>query len=317
VTAVATLERANQMLAQVESVEDAIDLRDYAVLAAEFAKRAKLGRQAENHARAIVFKAERRIAEFVDAGQAQGTIASQERHPGSVPAGNTAPATLPVLGLTAKQVHEARKVATVTDADIDAVAEEATREDKPLTRKAVTTPHVTKNTGNNEWYTPPVILAAARAAMGGIDLDPASSVKAQETVQAARFFTAEDDGLAQQWAGNVWLNPPYANSLVGRFVDKLISEWEAGRVRQALVLVNNATETAWAQRLLTAASAVCFIRGRVRYLDATGKPANTPLQGQMVVHLGEAWPSGGLRAPGTPRRQFGDAFEVLGTVMAR
>jgi hypothetical protein len=73
-----------------------------------------------------VFKAERRIAEFVDAGQADGTIAGQATHGrsrNSIPDGNTvAPATLPSLGLTAKQVHEARKVAGVTDADIDAVA---------------------------------------------------------------------------------------------------------------------------------------------------------------------------------------------------
>jgi hypothetical protein len=314
------------MLAQVESVEDAIDLRDYAGLAAEFAKRAKLGRQAENHARAIVFKAERRIAEFVDAGQADGTIAGQATHGrsrNSVPDGNTVPpATLPSLGLTAKQVHEARKVAGATDADIDAVAEEATRGDKPLTRKAVTAPHVTRNSGNNEWYTPAGILNAAKATFTDDDCcffdcpegvcdcppittDPASSAVAQRNVGAKTFYTVTDDGLQQPWLGNVWLNPPYSSDLVGRFIDKLLAEHSAGRVRQACVLVNNATETQWAQRLLERAAAVCFLRGRVRYLDADGNPANTPLQGQMVGYLG-----------GQPR-QFTESFHHLGLVMAR
>src|SRR5262245_13067731 len=39
-----------------------------------------------------------------------------------------------------------------------------------------------------EWYTPPQYIAAARAVLGAIDLDPASSEIAQTTVQAGAFF---------------------------------------------------------------------------------------------------------------------------------
>ena len=143
-------------------------------------------------------------------------------------------------------------------------------------------PHVSHNSGENEWYTPSIFIEAARATMGGIDLDPASSEHAQRNVKAARYFTAEDDGLAQSWSGRIWMNPPYERQLVDAFITKLVSE----SVDQAVVLVNNATETDWGQTLFAACSAVCFPAKRVRFESPSGA-RGAPLQGQMIVYLGD------------------------------
>ena len=51
--------------------------------------------------------------------------------------------------------------------------------------------HVGHNSGENEWYTPPDYIEAARTVMGEIDVDPASSDLAQRTVQAAKYFTKQ------------------------------------------------------------------------------------------------------------------------------
>lgn len=66
---------------------------------------------------------------------------------------------------------------------------------------------------SNEWYTPPEIVEKARAVLGVIDLDPASSATANTIVKATVHHgqQAEDfvDGLGVHgWYGNVFLNPP-------------------------------------------------------------------------------------------------------------
>ena len=146
-------------------------------------------------------------------------------------------------------------------------------------------PHVFYNNGNNEWYTPAEYIDAARGVFGSIDLDPASSPEANAVVGATIFYTPDDNGLLHDWRGRVWLNPPYASELIGKFADKLAHHVAAGDVTEAIVLVNNATETVWFSVLTNIAAAVCFPRGRVRFWNPNGD-LSQPLQGQAVIYIG-------------------------------
>lgn len=138
-------------------------------------------------------------------------------------------------------------------------------------------------TGDVEWYTPASVLDAARAVMGGgIDLDPASSEYAQQTVKATRYYTEQDNGLEQEWHGRVFLNPPFHHPTIRYFADKLLASPE---VSQAVWLSNACVEVDWWQAL-AAKGIVCFHRGRIKFHSPTGRPAGSPPDGQTIIYLG-------------------------------
>ncbi len=161
--------------------------------------------------------------------------------------------------------------------------------------------HIHISDDSYEWCTPLEYIEAARAVMGTIDLDPATNKYAQEQIQATEYFTKEDDGLNKNWHGRVWLNPPFSMPVIEKFIQKLIDEFDAGEVLEAIVLTNNSTDTQWCHNLLTKYP-VCFTLGRIPFWQPNGKPLATR-QGQAIFYLGNN------------KKKFKEVFSQFGIVL--
>ncbi|MGW5142708.1 DNA N-6-adenine-methyltransferase [Nocardia beijingensis] len=107
--------------------------------------------------------------------------------------------------------------------------------------------------GSNIWLTPPGLIAA----LGVFDLDPcAADPRPWDT--ARTHIAPPEDGLAADWSGRVWLNPPYSG--LGRWLDKLADH------RQGTAVVFARTETRWfTQHVWERATAVLFLYGRLHF----------------------------------------------------
>lgn len=120
--------------------------------------------------------------------------------------------------------------------------------------------HQSARMDSDTWLTPPDILAA----LGDFDLDPCAAPEPRPWPTAARHICRPADGLAEPWAGRVWLNPPYSREAV-RWLQRLAAHGSG----TALVFAR--TETSWfVETVWRRASAVLFLHGRLHFHRGDG-----------------------------------------------
>jgi phage N-6-adenine-methyltransferase len=259
------------------------NLRDKAIAVQAYCKQAK-DRTLIEDATEIRMRAERRAGELLaEMGKNKG-----EAGPGRGKAGGktkpafNAPPKLSDLGIGKTQSSRWQRLAALDEETFEARVVTA----RKRALSGLDNVRGTTGTGENEWFTPVEHIKLVRKVLGAIDLDPATHEKAQTIVRAAQFFTKEDDGLKHQWHGRTWLNPPYAQPFIAQFVSKLCREHKAGRVTAAIMLTHNYTDTAWFREAASAADAICFTHGRVKFYEPDGTIA-APTQGQAFFYFGD------------------------------
>ncbi|WP_186113896.1 DNA N-6-adenine-methyltransferase [Burkholderia gladioli] len=126
--------------------------------------------------------------------------------------------------------------------------------------------HQSARMKNDEWLTPPEWIRA----LGPFELDPcAPAVRPWDTARI--HFTVEDNGLAREWLGRVWCNPPFGREAV---------KWlrRMAKHGNGIALIPARTETAmFYETVWPCADSVCFVRGRphFHYVDGQRAPFNS------------------------------------------
>jgi len=104
---------------------------------------------------------------------------------------------------------------------------------------------------------------------------------AEDNAKCSVYFTRECDGLKQTWQGVCWMNPPYGRT-IGHWVRKA---YESSLVGATVVcLLPSRTDTHWWHEYVTKADEIRFVRGRVRFGNAT---ASAPFPSAIVVFRGK------------------------------
>ena len=133
--------------------------------------------------------------------------------------------------------------------------------------------------GNDEYYTPFEVVQAARFAMNGIDLDPASNHIAQKVVEATKYYTKEDDGLSKEWSGRVFLNPPF--SMLKAFSDKLINSLDS--IDEAIFVCRMDLSNAWGRAVVRHCSMFCIPDKRIQFYGPDEKTVKSNNMANLIL----------------------------------
>jgi len=143
---------------------------------------------------------------------------------------------------------------------------------------------------SDEWWTPQWIIEAARATLGRIDLDPASTFDANKRTKAVTFYTREDNGLEKEWHGTVFLNPPSKRGDPAcrphLWAKKLIEEYDSGHVSHAIFIVKSVLGYKWYEELYRQFW-VCHLQERPAFIRPDGTTVGRAKKGVSVFYLGD------------------------------
>jgi len=128
----------------------------------------------------------------------------------------------------------------------------------------------TSRTG--EWSTPKDTYDILDAEFG-FTLDPCAT---PENAKCERYFTKADDGLAQEWRGVVFMNPPYGRQ-IGRWIRKAYESALAGAT--VVCLIPSRTDTRWWHDYCMKGE-IRFIKGRLKF---GGSKQGAPFPSAIVI----------------------------------
>lgn len=279
--------------------------------------------EAQNNLAEVRIRYERELGNLIQKMQDKGELAAHGGDRKSIyHDGILKPITLPDLNISHNQSKRWQDIAALPDDRFEAHIAEAKENGYELTSASVqrhgqnwrkqngvdeiakewAEPEAPKNkllplltSDSPEWYTPQDFLKLVTDVMGEIDLDPCSNSTEYPNVPAKNHYTQFEDGLSREWEGRVYMNPPYGRE-IEQWVQKVLDEFKAKRVTQAVLLLPARTDTQWFR--LMREFPKCFIHGRLKF---SGHDNSAPFP-NVAVNIG------------CDRQKFMDVFSTIGDV---
>lgn len=123
--------------------------------------------------------------------------------------------------------------------------------------------HQSARADTTTWLTPKYIIDA----LGPFDIDPCAAPPPRPWDTARKHIELPMDGLAADWYGRVWLNPPYSFA-AWKWLDKLADHGDG------IALVFARTETkGFVKQVWERATALLFLHDRLFFHHADGTVA--------------------------------------------
>jgi phage N-6-adenine-methyltransferase len=138
----------------------------------------------------------------------------------------------------------------------------------------VKTPRAIFSSRRADWETPADLFALLDREFH-FTLDACATA---DNAKCSRYFTPEQDGLAQPWTGRVWLNPPY-----GRGIERWVRKaYESAQTTAEVVvcLLPVRTDSRWWWQWVTKADERRFLHRRLRFGQG---PNRAPFPSAVVV----------------------------------
>ena len=100
-----------------------------------------------------------------------------------------------------------------------------------------------------------------------------------ENAKCEKFYTPDEDGLAQKWIGVCWMNPPYGRGIID-WVEKAYISAKAGAT--VVCLLPSRTDTKWWHDYCLKGE-IRFVRGRLKFNKSKD---SAPFANSVVIFRG-------------------------------
>ena len=127
---------------------------------------------------------------------------------------------------------------------------------------------------SKDWETPQDFYEKLNEEFGPFTLDPCATEESTKVPEC--YFTAEDDGLFQDWDGQtVFMNPPYGRE-ISAWIGKAYSESLKPGTKVVCLIPARTDTKYWHEYCMEYAKEIHFVKGRLKFEGTSNNSAPFP-----------------------------------------